>query len=110
MSPEDGYVAARQAAHEAAEAESIAVSRYEAGAGIRPPRRSGKARGVLREIVPGGGMEIWHCEHDHAPRVHDCRQLSAEQRAEAVACARNWAGGQIAAGHLYPWPVRDEPE
>lgn len=110
MSPEDAYAAARQAAHEAAEAEIVAVSRYEAGAGIRPPRRSGKVRGVLHEIVPGSGMEIWHCDHDHAPGVHDCRQLTAEQRTEAVACARNWAGGQIAAGHLYPWPVRDEPE
>lgn len=108
MNREDAYAVARQAAHEAEEAESVAVSRYEAGAGIRPPRKSGKVRGVLHEIVPGGGMELRHCDHDHAPGVRDCGQLTPAQRAEAAACARAWAETEIAAGRLYPWPVRDE--
>jgi hypothetical protein len=68
------------------------TTHYEAGLGIRPPRKSGKVRGCAREVVPGGGVE-----------------LIADQRAGAVACARAWLDDQIAQGRLYPMPVEDEP-
>lgn len=82
---------------------------YEAGYGIRDARgrsrASGKVRGVAREIVAGGGMELWACQHDHAPGVRDCRQLTTAQRKEAAACAAAWAENEITAGARYPMPV-----
>ena len=45
------------------------IPHYEAGHGIRPPNRRGRYRAVAWECVPGGGMELWHCDHDHAPGV-----------------------------------------
>jgi hypothetical protein len=104
-SPE--YLAARAAAHEAEEALLIAGSWYEVHPGIRPPRRGGKVRGVLEERVPGGGMELWHCEHDHAPGVRSIRDLTPDQEAEANACARAHAEREKRAGRLFGWPVRD---
>ena len=70
---------------------------YEAGYGIRD------ARGP--SPMPGGGMELWACQHDHAPGVRDCRQLTTAQRKEAAACAAAWAENEITAGALYPMPV-----
>lgn len=70
---------------------------YEAGYGIRPPRKSGKVRGVAYEIVQGGGTELWYCEHDHAEAP----------RAQARACARNWLQDQISQGRLQPLPVEE---
>lgn len=78
---------------------------YDAGFGIRPPRKSGKVRGVAQEIVCGGGVELWFCDHDHAPGVRDCRQLTADQRATAADCAAQWLSGEIDAGRLLPMPV-----
>jgi hypothetical protein len=84
--------------------------RYVAGHGIRPPRRGGKVRGVAREIVPGGGVELWHCDHDHAPGIRDCRKLGSLQRAEAQQCAAAWLDRQVAAGRITAMPVLTEDE
>lgn len=81
---------------------------YEAGSGIRPPRRGGKVRAVAREVVPGGGMELWHCDHDHAPGVRDMRQVTQAQRDVTEACAATWLAGEIADGRLQPMEVRTE--
>lgn len=86
------------------------IAHYEAGLGIRPPRKSGKVRGVAREVVPGGGMELWSCDHDHAPSVRSCLDLTRDQHAEATRCARDWLATQIHDGHLTRMPVRDEGE
>lgn len=79
--------------------------RYEVGAGIRPPRTSGRVRGVAREVEPSGGIELWHCEHDHAPGVRDCRKLTEEQTAAAQACAERWLEDQMASGVRPRLPV-----
>jgi hypothetical protein len=81
------------------------TAHYEAGSGIRPPHKGGKVRGVAHEIVPGGGMELWHCDHDHAPGVKDCRKLTAEQRADAAACAEAHLRAEISAGRLPDMPI-----
>jgi hypothetical protein len=86
------------------------TAHYEAGSGIRPPRKSGRFRAVAREVVPGGGLELWHCEHDHAPGVRDVRQASEEQRVSAQACALAWLARQIEDGHLYAMPAWREGE
>jgi hypothetical protein len=78
---------------------------YEAGSGIRPPRKSGKFRGVAREIVVGGGMELWACDHNHAPGIHDVRLAAPEQQAAATTCAEQWLTGQISEGNLFPMPI-----
>jgi hypothetical protein len=83
---------------------------YTGGSGIRPPRKSGRYRGVAWEIVPGGGMELWHCDHDHAPGVHSCPQVSDAQRTEAEQCAMTWLEQQIAGGLITGWPVLTETE
>ena len=85
---------------------------YLAGQGIRPPDRRGKVRGVAHECVPGGGMELWHCDHDHALGVRSCLQLTDTQRAEAQSCAAAWLQRQILDGRLYSLPVwcEDGPE
>jgi len=83
---------------------------YEAGLGIRPPRKGGRVRGVAHEVVVGGGMELWHCDHDHAPGVRNCQQLTDVQRAEAQECSRAWIQEQIEQGRLYPMPVWAEGE
>ena len=79
--------------------------RYEVSAGMRPPRKSGRVRGVVYEAEPGGGMEIWHCDHDHAPGVRDCRLLTEGQRAQAYACAGSWLREQISRGFRTELPV-----
>lgn len=89
---------------------SAAVSRYTIGYGIRPPDSRGKLRGVAREIVPGGGMELWSCQHDHAPGLRSVRDVSAFQRGQAQLCAADWLDGEIAAGRLHPLPIETEPE
>jgi hypothetical protein len=81
------------------------TAHYEAGSGIRPPRRGGRYRAVAHEVVPGGGMELWHCDHDHAPGIRSCQQVSDAQRAEAETCAAVWLRGQIEDGRLYSMPV-----
>jgi hypothetical protein len=86
------------------------IAHYEPGLGIRPPRRGGKVRGVARELEPGGGMELWHCDHDHAPGVHDVRELAPSQRAAATRCARDWLVAQIRDGHLHRLPVQEAEE
>jgi hypothetical protein len=103
-SPE--YLAARAIAHAAGEALLRASQWYEVHAGIRPPRRSGKVRGVLAEHVEGGGLELWHCGHDHAPGVRRIPDLTPEQEAAAVACAIEHAEQEKLAGRLSDWPVR----
>jgi hypothetical protein len=85
------------------------TAHYEAGLGIRPPRKSGKVRGVAREVVPGGGAELWHCDHDHAPGVRSCQILTPAQQEEASRCARDWIAGQIRDGALLDMPVRYDP-
>ncbi len=100
------YLAARDAAHAAEEALIEAGSWYEVHSGIRLPRKSGKVRGVLAERVPGGGMELWHCDHDHAPGVRRCPDLTPEQHAAAENCARAHAEQEKRAGRLFDWPVR----
>jgi len=85
------------------------VPHYEISAGIRPPsRRSGKLRGVVYEIVPGGGMELWYCDHDHAPGIRDMRQVTRFQREEAYQCAERRVASQIAEGRLYLLPAQRE--
>ncbi len=79
--------------------------RYEVSAGIRPPRRSGRVRGVAYAVEPGGGMEIWHCEHDHAPGVHDMRNVPDAQREDAYQCAERWLEEQMARGARPRLPV-----
>jgi hypothetical protein len=81
------------------------TAHYEAGSGIRPARRGGRFRAVAHEVVPGGGLELWACDHDHAPGVRDVRQVSDAQRAGAEACAAEWLARQIEDGHLYSMPV-----
>lgn len=107
---EDAIIAARRAAHQAEEALSAAVSRYTIGYGIRPPNSRGKLRGVAREIVPGGGMELWSCQHDHATGLHDVRQVSSFQRRQAQLCAADWLDEQIQDGRLPSLPIETEPE
>jgi hypothetical protein len=86
------------------------IPHYEAGNGIRPPNSRGRYRAVAWETVPGGGMELWHCGHDHAPGVRDVRRASDAQREAAIACARAYLDGRIADGSLYPLPVIREGE
>lgn len=83
------------------------TAHYEAGAGIRPPTRTGTFCAVAREVVHGGGMELWHCGHDHAPGVRIAYQASPEQHAEAVQCARAWLQHQISTGTLADLPVQE---
>jgi hypothetical protein len=83
---------------------------YVAGSGIRPPRRDGKYRGVAREIVPGGGLELWACDHDHAPGVRSCQLVTEAQRAEAEQCAVAWLARQIVDGFIVSWPVLTETQ
>jgi len=83
---------------------------YTAGSGIRPPTRRGKVRGVAREIVPGGGMELWHCDHDHAPGVRSCQDLTVAQRTDALQCAQAWLNRQIAARLIMDMPVLTEDQ
>jgi hypothetical protein len=60
--------------------------RYEASWGRRPPRKSTTWwAGVVHELVDGGGMELWHCDHRHR----------GEQ--EALDCAVEWARAKAAA-------------
>lgn len=107
MSEDEVYLAARAAAHAAEEALLLASQWYEAGLGIRPPRKSGRVRGVAREHVEGGGMELWACEHDHAPGARSCLQLTQAQRDEAVTCAETWIRQEQASGRLFAgWPVK----
>jgi hypothetical protein len=110
MDEDLAYLAAREAAHAAEEALLAASQWYEVGVGIRPPRKSGKVRGVAREHVEGGGLELWHCDHDHAPGVRSIQQLTPAQREAAEACAGAWVREQQAVGGLFAsWPVkRDE--
>jgi hypothetical protein len=75
---------------------------YTAGLGIRPPTRRGK--------VPGGGMELWSCGHDHATGVRSCQDLTDAQRAEAQACSKAWLEQQIAGGLIVAMPVLTEDE
>jgi hypothetical protein len=82
--------------------------RYAASSGIRPARRGGKVRGVAYEYEPGGGMQLWYCDHDHAPGVKRCQELTDEQRAEAQACAEAWLRDQIASGQLSPRPITQD--
>jgi hypothetical protein len=84
------------------------VARYEGGIGIRPPRKGGKVRGIARVYEPDGGMELWACDHNHAPGVKSCEDVTPEQRAEASQCAKAWLDGQVAAGHLAVLPVMIE--
>ena len=107
MTENTEYLAARAAAHAAEEELLKAGSWYEVHSGIRPPRKSGKVRGVLEERVPGGGMELWSCEHDHAPGVKDIRQLTPDQHQAAEDCARAHAEQEKLAGRLFGWPVRE---
>jgi hypothetical protein len=86
------------------------IPHYEAGAGIRPPNRRGRVRAVAWEIVPGGGMELWHCDHDHAPGVRNVQLLGPDEREAAFRCAAEWLAGRIADGHLHPLPVIREGE
>lgn len=70
---------------------------YEVHAGIRPPSRTrGKVRAVVFEKVPGGGVDIFTCAHDHAPGVHRCQDISPDQLAEVIRCGRMWTENQIA--------------
>jgi hypothetical protein len=68
--------------------------RYEADWGRRPTRKSTTWwAGVVRELVDGGGMELWHCTHRHAGET------------EALDCAVAWAqakGAQELAAHQPP--------
>lgn len=107
---EDDILAARRAAHQAGEALTAALSCYTIGHGIRPPDSRGKYRGVAREVVPGGGTELWACDHDHAPGVRSVRQVTAFQRGQAQLCAADWLDGEIRAGRLHPLPIETEPE
>jgi hypothetical protein len=85
------------------------VPHYEAGLGIRPPNRRGRVRGVARERLVGGGMDLWYCDHDHAPGVRDCRVLTPAQRAEATDCAAAWITAGVRGGALFPMPItRDD--
>ena len=86
------------------------IPHYEAGHGIRPPNRRGRYRAVAWELVPGGGMELWHCDHDHAPGVRKVQDASETEREAAEQCARNWLAGRISDGHLHPLPVIREGE
>jgi hypothetical protein len=80
---------------------------YEAAAGIRPPyKRTGRVRGVAYEMGPGGGVELWHCEHDHAPGVRVMPSILPGQRETAEECAEEWLTGQIRDGHLPPLPIQ----
>ena len=82
---------------------------YEISAGVRHPTRlSGKVRGVVYENVPGGGLELWYCDHDHAPGIRNMRRISDGQREDAYRCAEDWVSGQIADGSLHLLPVRRE--
>lgn len=81
---------------------------YEVFAGIRPPRKSGKVRGVAMEVVPGGALELWHCDHDHGPGVKRCPDLTPEQRTLAEMCAAEWVTQQIRDGRLPEMPVITE--
>jgi hypothetical protein len=86
---------------------------YVAGLGIRPPRKGGRVRGVAHGFEPGGGMELWHCDHDHAPGVKDCRKLTPEQRKAAIDCSAKWLRGQVArdvSKGLPALPVRRDDE
>lgn len=83
---------------------------YTAGSGIRPPTRSGKVRGVAWEFVPGGGMELWHCDHDHAPGVRSMQLVSDVQRAEAEQCAVTWLRTQAGSGLIMDMLVLTETE
>lgn len=107
MSEDEAYLAARAAAHAAEEALLCASQWYEAGVGIRPPRKSGKVRGVARD---SDGMELHACEHDHAPGVRSCQLLTPAQASEAMACAETWIQQEQASGRLFgDWRVkRDE--
>lgn len=88
------------------EAKRETVPHYEATAGIRPAHgRGGRVRGVAYEYVPGGGVELHSCDHDHAPGVRDCRKLTPKQRDAAADCAAEWLAGQISAGELNDLPV-----
>lgn len=102
---EDRAAAARQALHAAEEALSAAVSRYEVHTGIRPPNRRGKAVGVVQEVVPGGGMEVRHCPHDHAPGKHRVADLTTAETEAALKCAEAWVAEQMDAGNLIRLPV-----
>jgi hypothetical protein len=97
----DNGVADRIAQHQA----DLPLYRYEARAGIRPASKKGKVRGVASEVVPGGGIELRYCDHDHAPGVRDCRALTGAQRAEAAQCASGWLASQITGGYLTDLPV-----
>lgn len=46
--------------------------------------------------MPGGGTDIFTCEHDHAPGVNRCLDISPDQLAEVIRCGRAWAEDQIA--------------
>jgi hypothetical protein len=83
-----------------------AQPRYVAGFGIR----RGKLRGVAREFAPGGGLELWYCDHDHAPGVRRCPDLTPAQRAGAQQCALSWLVTQIQDGWLQSLPARTEDE
>lgn len=90
---------------------SEVTAHYLAHSGIRPPRRGGKVRGVAREVVPGGALELWSCDHDHAPGVTSVRQLTPAQHDEACRCAEAWIAAQIAGGLILSLPVErdDQP-
>jgi hypothetical protein len=69
---------------------------------------AGSAASPAKSVV-GGGMDLWFCDHDHAPGVRDCRELTPAQRAEAADCAAAWIAGRITSGALFPMPVtRDD--
>lgn len=101
MSEDELAIAARRARIAAEETEIITVSRYEVYPGIRPPRKSGKIRGVAAEVVPGGGLELWSCEHDHAPGVRRVQDLTPQQAAEAMGCAESYLAGRMDNGTLH---------
>jgi hypothetical protein len=87
----------------------LSVPRYEASMGIRPPNRNrGRVRGVVYEVVQGGRMELWSCQHDHAPGVRDVRHADDSGREAALLCAENWAAAHIQSGGFDLPVVREE--
>lgn len=111
-STDNMYAALRQAEEQAikhAPAQppaSRTTAHYEASVGIRPPRaKAGRVRGVAYEMVPGGGMELWHCGHDHAPGVNDMQRILPHQYEAAANCAEEWLNSQVFSGALQPMPV-----